>query len=128
MTMARVLIVEDESGVREPLTELLRLRGHEVRTAGTGRAALEIGHAFRPDVLITDWRLPNRVDGLQVLRGLTAERPGLRAIIITAHASHALRAEAAQEPSVVALLEKPFRFEELAAVLARAAPGEERHS
>lgn len=58
----KILLVDDEAGIREGLAALLRRRGHEVRTAedcGTAKAALADDY----DVLVTDWRLPDGVAG-----------------------------------------------------------------
>src|SRR5262245_47072339 len=57
----RCLLVDDEAGIREGLAVLLRLRGHDVRTAGdcaTARALLD-GQAF--DLVLADWRLPDGI-------------------------------------------------------------------
>ncbi|GDY01352.1 hypothetical protein LBMAG49_06810 [Planctomycetota bacterium] len=55
----KCLLVDDEDGIREGLSALLRLRGHEVRAAADRASAMLLlaGHVF--DVVITDWRLPD---------------------------------------------------------------------
>jgi CheY-like chemotaxis protein len=59
MTPLTVLVVDDDPGIRESLTELLRAEGHVVRTAENGAAALEIMRAQpRPDVVVLDLMMP----------------------------------------------------------------------
>ena len=55
----RILLVDDEDGIREGLAGLLRLKGHEVRTAATIDAGRELLGACRFELAITDWRLPD---------------------------------------------------------------------
>ena len=55
----KCLLVDDEDGIRDGLAALLRLRGHEVRTAADRRSALAMLHDQTFDVLLTDWRLPD---------------------------------------------------------------------
>jgi CheY-like chemotaxis protein len=55
----RCLLVDDEPGIREGLAALLRLRGHDVRTAGDCAAARALLDAAPFDVVLADWRLPD---------------------------------------------------------------------
>jgi PAS domain S-box-containing protein len=68
----RVLVVDDNADAAESLAVLLRLEGHEVRTAHDGPAALEAARGFRPEVVVLDIGLP-RMDGYEVARRLRAE-------------------------------------------------------
>jgi PAS domain S-box-containing protein len=71
----RVLIVDDNADAAESLAMVLRLGGHDVRTAYEGPAALEVAAAFRPEVVFLDIGLP-RMDGYEVGRRLRRQ-PGL---------------------------------------------------
>jgi len=110
--MARVLVVDDEQGFREYLGRYLARAGHEVRAADSGRAAIDVGVRFRPDVLIVDWMLKNHVHGLQVAEVLGAIRPDLATIMITGFPSRDLRA-AAERARILHFVEKPFELEEI---------------
>lgn len=55
----KCLVVDDEPGIREGLGALLRLKGHEVRTAADVAAALALLRATPFDAVVTDWRLPD---------------------------------------------------------------------
>ena len=61
---ARVLVVDDEPGIRDLLATVLGGQGWNVRTAGTGRAAVDEALAFRPDLVVLDIVLPD-FDGLR---------------------------------------------------------------
>jgi len=68
----RILVVEDEPEVRSLLETLLKERGYCAQSAPDGAAALELvaRGAIRPDLLLADYDLPNRMDGLQVATAL----------------------------------------------------------
>jgi two-component system OmpR family response regulator len=65
----RILVVEDEDAIADPLVDGLRREGYEVERAATGAEALD--EARRPDLVLLDLRLPD-IDGLDVCRRLRA--------------------------------------------------------
>ncbi|WP_432492038.1 response regulator [Kineococcus gypseus] len=67
--MSRVLVVDDEPGLRRALTINLSARGWDVTAVGDGTAALEAAASTRPDVVLLDLGLPD-LDGLDVVAGL----------------------------------------------------------
>jgi two-component system, OmpR family, response regulator RegX3 len=105
----RVLIVEDEQPIAEPLAEGLRREGFDVEWAPTGAAALE---ADEPDVVLLDLRLPD-MDGLDVCRSIRA-RSDVPIIVVTARGDEPDRVvglELGADDYVV----KPFGLRELIA-------------
>ena len=64
-----VLVVDDESDVRDLLSKFLTRRGYEVHTAGDGEAAIEAIREQNPDIVLLDIRLP-KMDGISVLQRL----------------------------------------------------------
>ena len=82
-TAIRVLVVDDEPSLAELLGSVLRYEGWETRTAGTGGDAVCIAREFQPDAVILDIMLPD-FDGLEVLRRLRAENPGVCVLFLTA--------------------------------------------
>lgn len=82
--MARILIAEDEPGVRSFLSEALELVGHEVTTVKDGLEAVMRIKERAYDVLLTDLRMPG-ADGLTVVRTAAKEQPELQMIVLTAH-------------------------------------------
>ena len=103
----RVIVVDDEEGIRELLRKTLQLADYEVDVAENGRAALERLRLKRYDLLITDLRMPG-IDGLAVIRDARRLRPDLPVIIITGYSSEATAIEAI-DLGVQGYLTKPFR-------------------
>jgi PAS domain S-box-containing protein len=116
----RVLLVEDESGVREYAARVLRGAGHEVTTADDGDAGLAAATAAarsgRPfDLLVSDVVMPG-LGGLGLARELHARNPELRVVLVSGYTEEA--SEAAE--AGFDLLAKPFTAEELLARAGRA--------
>jgi DNA-binding NarL/FixJ family response regulator len=85
--MVRVLVVDDQTVVREGLVMLLGLSpGVEVvAAAANGEEALELARRHTPDVVLMDLRMP-RVDGVEATRNILAELPRTRVIVLTTYA------------------------------------------
>ena len=82
--MARILIVDDEDGIRKVLRQLLEYEGHEVRTASGGGEAIGVFEEFEPDVTFLDVKMA-RMDGLEVLMRLRAIDPDAIIMIAATH-------------------------------------------
>jgi len=104
--MKPLLIVEDETIMRESLRDWLRGEGYEVETAEEGEEALQRIGTREFGVVILDLRLPGR-NGLEVLREATAQNPKLKGIIITAYPSVETAVEA-MKMGAVDYMVKPF--------------------
>ena len=105
--MQTILVVDDEPLIRWALREALEGAGYDVIEAGSAREALaSIGHAARVDVALLDIRLPDS-DDLGLLRRIRLTAPGCRVIVMTAHGSAELLAEA-MTAGAFATLSKPF--------------------
>ncbi|HSJ10671.1 MAG TPA: sigma-54 dependent transcriptional regulator [Longimicrobiales bacterium] len=83
--MARILIVDDELGIREFLADALGDDGHDTVTAEDGLTALQRLHERAFDLMITDLRMPGALDGVDLLRKAKADLPELEVIVLTAH-------------------------------------------
>jgi len=87
---ARILVVEDDPGTRETLTEMLSLNGADVRAAASAAVAMDIFGAFRPELLVCDIAMPDE-DGYSLIgriRALGRDRGGqVPAVAITALAA-----------------------------------------
>jgi two-component system, OmpR family, response regulator len=108
-----VLVVDDETNLRELVTAALGYEGFDVSSAGTGREALRVAKAATPDLVVLDVMLPD-LDGFEVTRRLRSE--GVRVPVVF------LTARDATEDKVVGLtlggddyVTKPFSLEELVA-------------
>jgi two-component system response regulator AtoC len=82
--MARILVADDEPGLREFLADALALDDHVVVTAADGRAAAKLLDERGFDLVITDLKMPG-LDGLQLLRKVRGEQPEVEVIVMTAH-------------------------------------------
>jgi DNA-binding NtrC family response regulator len=80
--LGKILVVEDDPHAREGFSDLLNAWGYETETAGDGAVALEKITTFNPAVVISDLRMP-QMTGMDLLRQLHDERPGLRFIMLT---------------------------------------------
>lgn len=83
----RVLVVDDEKGVRFFLEETLRRQGYEVVPAASGEEALQLLRDTFFDVILLDLKLGGRADGLRVLEAVRWRWPESVVIILTAHGS-----------------------------------------
>jgi two-component system response regulator RegX3 len=82
----RILVVEDETSLREGIVDLLAGDGHAVTAAADGAAGLETGLRDPFDVVVLDLMLP-RLDGMEVCRRPRSARPGLPILMLTARGS-----------------------------------------
>jgi len=114
----RVLVVDDDAGIRYMLREILESAGFDVDEAPDGEAALERFAAAPADLVVTDLRMP-RLDGMGLLARLQAQSPAPRVVVITAHGSER-QAVAAMKAGAIDYFRKPFEMEELLAVVRRA--------
>jgi len=80
--MAKVLVIDDEQGIRALLDTLLRRKGYDVIVAESGQKGLECFRRERPDVLVLDLKMPG-MDGLTVLRQVRSLDPMMPVIILT---------------------------------------------
>jgi two-component system response regulator FlrC len=84
--MARILVADDEAGLRAFVAEALQADGHAVSQSADGAEAAEALRRESFDLLITDLRMP-RLDGMALLRRARAEQPEMEVIVMTAHGS-----------------------------------------
>lgn len=118
-----IIVVDDDPDVLDLLEQLLRAEGHIVRTAKDGPTALALlaAGAIRPEIILTDFNLPNDMNGIQVLekmRDFLGNR--LPGIILTGDISTATLSDIALQDCIQ--LSKPIRPSELDAAVARLMP------
>jgi DNA-binding response OmpR family regulator len=85
VTMAAVLLVEDDGRISEPLVRVLRSEDFDVIHVAAGHSALRTGNEVRFDLVFLDLTLPD-IDGLDVCRKIRAEHPDLPIIMLTSRA------------------------------------------
>jgi two-component system response regulator AtoC len=89
----RILVADDEEGVRTFLAETLERAGHEVTQVADGAAALRAAREEPFDVVLTDLRMPG-TDGMAVVRAVRTEQPDVEVIVLTAFGDVATAVEA----------------------------------
>ena len=118
-----VLIIDDEAGILDSLRILLKNEGFVPHVALGGKAGLDQIESLSPDIVLSDVRMPT-VSGLQVLSAARQRDPNTPVILMTAQATLQSAMQAVNEGAFY-YIQKPFRNDELVAILRRAA--EHRH-
>lgn len=117
----RILVVDDEPGVRAVLDRFLTRCGHQVTVAEDGVAALErIESATEPyDLILSDLRMP-RVDGRNLLRRLRLRRPEYadRVVFVTGDVLAPEAQVPVQEKTGIPVVQKPFDLDQIRQVVA----------
>jgi len=111
----RVLVVEDEDAARTATRRYLQYRGHQVAAAATVDEGLAKAEVLHPEVLICDWKLSGRRNGVDVAR-ILRERFDISVIFVTAYALADLRQQTG-DLGAVSCLRKPISLHTLAALL-----------
>jgi DNA-binding NtrC family response regulator len=114
----KVLVIDDEASMLETLGILLRGEGFEVAARTSGRAALEEWDTVRPDLVLTDIRMPG-MTGMDVLAAVRQRDPEVPVILMTAQASLQSAIEAVNRGAFY-YLQKPFSNDDLVALCRRA--------
>ena len=84
---AKILIVDDERGMREVLTTVLERAGYQVSVAENGEKALSLAGGEIFEVILTDLKMPGGMGGLEVLRAVKDASPDTLVIVLTAFAT-----------------------------------------
>lgn len=116
--MARLLIVDDEKGIRDALAQVFEYEGQEVRVAEDGPDALLVANTFQPDLVFLDVKMPG-MDGLEVLARLGDESPGSLVIMISGHGTIDTALEATRR-GAYDFLEKPLDTDRVLVTFRRA--------
>jgi len=115
-----ILIVDDESDIREMVAGILQDEGHGTRTARDSDEALAAVVAHRPNLVFLDiWLKGSRLDGFQLLDSLKKEHPELPIVLISGH-SNKETAVSAIKRGAYDLIEKPFTTDRLMLATERA--------
>ena len=111
MTKHRILVVDDEAGVRDALRQVLAYEGHDVRVAGSGGEALTIYPEFRPHLVFLDVKMAG-LDGLDTLSRIRLLDSGATVVMISGHGTISTAVEATQR-GAFDFLEKPLDSDRL---------------
>jgi len=114
----RVIVIDDEPGMREFLEIMLQKDGYIVDTASDGPEALEKMESSLFDLAITDIQMPI-MNGIELLKKINEKSPDTTVIMITAYASHETAIEA-MKLGAYDYITKPFKIDEIKLVIQKA--------
>ncbi len=107
----KILIVDDERGVRESFEMILKIKDYEVTTFEDGESAISSLKQDMYDMAFVDYKLPG-MDGIEVLKKIKEIDPTIEVVIVTAYASESSHANAITL-GALEYLRKPFLMEEI---------------
>ncbi|HDH06349.1 MAG TPA: sigma-54-dependent Fis family transcriptional regulator [Nitrospirae bacterium] len=116
--MNKILVVDDQKGVRYSFKKILGEAGYEVATASSGEEAIELTAKSEPDLIFMDVKMPG-MDGLETLKRLKEMNPKLLVIMMTAY-STTEKAITAMELGAYDYLTKPFDNRRLTEIIKKA--------
>jgi two-component system nitrogen regulation response regulator NtrX len=114
----RVLVVDDEGGIRDALRQVLEYEGWEVRTAASGGEAITVYPEFRPQVVLLDVKMAG-LDGLDTLTRLRELDPPATVVMISGHGTIATAVQATRR-GAFDFLEKPLDADKVLVTLRNA--------
>jgi two-component system response regulator PilR (NtrC family) len=117
-TKGKILVMDDEPGLREFLEIMLKKQGYDVETASDGIEGLERLKGSTFDLIIVDIQMP-RMNGIEFLREVKRNVFDIPVIMITAFASHETAIEA-MKLGAYDYITKPFKIDEIKLVIAKA--------
>ena len=109
--MGKILVVDDQFGIRLLLVELLQ-EDHEVKMAASGEEALRLLISIEPDLILLDMKMPgmNGIETLEQIRGLGSQ---VAVILVTGYGDDVHSMEQAKGLGILGYLAKPFDLFEL---------------
>jgi CheY-like chemotaxis protein len=116
--VTRILVVDDDRGIRQLLVEVLKAEGYVVETAKNGRDALVSVREQQPDVIVTDLMMP-LMDGWTFIRECR-RAPGSELIPILVMSAHVQVAEMVRDLGVQSFISKPFDLDVMLRALEQA--------
>ncbi|WP_240415465.1 response regulator [Paenibacillus periandrae] len=109
--MKKLLIVDDQNGIRILLTEVFSTEGYQTYQASNGKLALEIVRTASPDLVLLDMKIPG-MDGLDILKHIKSIDASIKVIMMTAYGELDMIKEATDLGAIMHFT-KPFDIDEL---------------
>jgi two-component system response regulator (stage 0 sporulation protein F) len=109
--MKKLLIVDDQNGIRILLTEVFSTEGYQTYQASNGKLALEIVRNASPDLVLLDMKIPG-MDGLDILKHIKSIDASIKVIMMTAYGELDMIKEATDLGAIMHFT-KPFDIDEL---------------
>lgn len=117
MGQAQVLVVEDDSSLRQALGDTLDVAGYQTRTVSSGEEALSELHRFKPDIIVSDVHMDG-MDGHDLLNNIQTRAPHIPFVLMTAY-GNVNDAVRAMRSGATDYVEKPFEPEQLVSLVNR---------
>jgi len=117
MAQAQVLVVEDDTVLRQALGDTLDIAGYKTRTVSSGEEAMSELHKFRPDIIVSDVHMDG-MDGHDLLNNVQDKSPQIPFVLMTAF-GNVNDAVKAMRSGAVDYVEKPFPPEKLVSLVSR---------
>ncbi|SMF92558.1 two-component system, response regulator, stage 0 sporulation protein F [Paenibacillus uliginis N3/975] len=111
MDKHKVLIVDDQNGIRILLMEVFSSEGYETYQAANGKIALDIVRKHEPDLVLLDMKIPG-MDGLEILKHIKQMNPDIKVIMMTAYGELDMIKEATDLGALMHFT-KPFDIDEM---------------
>lgn len=111
MEKRKVLIVDDQNGIRVLLVEVFSSEGYQTSQASNGKLALEIVRKDPPDLVLLDMKIPG-MDGLDILKHIKQINPSIKVIMMTAYGELDMIKEATDLGALMHFT-KPFDIDDL---------------
>jgi two-component system, response regulator, stage 0 sporulation protein F len=108
---SKILIVDDQYGIRILLNEVFQKEGYTTYQAANGMQALEIVRKHQPDLVLLDMKIPG-MDGIEILKRLKEIDPDIKVIIMTAYGELDMIQET-KELGAIMHFAKPFDIDDL---------------
>ncbi len=114
----RVLVVDDEQGLRDLLSYELGIQGYQVVTAGDGMEALEKVRQFKFDMVITDLKMP-KMGGMETLEEIKKIDPNIEIIMATGFGTIEVAVDSMKK-GAYDFIQKPYNIDEISALIEKA--------
>ncbi len=122
---ARILVIDDESAIRDSLKMTLEYEGYEFIGAATGQEGLALVEREAPDLVLLDVKMPG-MDGLEVLERLRSINDTLPIVVVSGHGTISTAVEATKK-GAFDFIEKPFASERILVILRNALAQRQLH-
>lgn len=125
MPKSRILVIDDESAIRDSLKMTLEYEGYEFLGAATGQEGLALVEREAPDLVLLDVKMPG-MDGLEVLERLRSMNDALPVVVVSGHGTISTAVEATKK-GAFDFIEKPFASERILVILRNALAQRQLH-
>lgn len=113
----KILVVDDQFGIRILLNEVLQKEGYDTYQAANGLQALEVLNDHMPDLVLLDMKIPG-MDGIEILKRMKVLQPDIKVIIMTAYGELDMIQEA-MDLGAITHFAKPFDIDDIRKAVAK---------